>query len=357
MEKVTLAGAIEGDYRWSEHNDVTDTTSDSTSDLFIRTMELGAEADFTAWIKGSLVLLAEDLGTDDETDVSVDEAVMTIQSEGFPVYLILGKRVQPFGFFENHLVSDPMTQDAYETNRAGVTVGLTGPRALDFSATLYKGEEMMNHFFESGLFNTDTAAGGISREGEGSDDVGSYIVSLSLSPMEDHITLFGAYISETGNRERNVTVNAGFSFIPPGLKNIRIDAEYMKALSREKYDGAGREYKEGMFSIAVAYEVVLRKKQITGDVLLAESRGREMSGPLEFAVRYEHFDDDGMAEGAGTWTVDNRYSAGTGYSFYYDEESGLTAYIAAEFRLTKYREITDSIDKNNEFLARLGLSF
>ena len=63
MERVSLSGTIEGDYSWSEHNDVTDKDSDSTSELFISTVELGTEVDFMDRIKGSLIFLAEDLGS------------------------------------------------------------------------------------------------------------------------------------------------------------------------------------------------------------------------------------------------------------------------------------------------------
>lgn len=353
MKRIRLAGTIEGDYIWTKHNDVADKASDSITDLLISTVEIGAEADFTDQVKGSLVFLTEDIGTENETDVTVDEAIMTLQSKDFPVYLIFGKRAQPFGVFENHLISDPMTQDAYETNRVGVTAGIRGPAALDLSATVYKGNEMMNHLFESELFNSNP----LNRSTEVPDNAGSYIISLSLSPIESHLTLFGAYISETGNRDRNETLNAGFNFIPPVLENLRIDAEYMKALNREKYDGADKEYREGVLSVTAAYEFVLRKREIIGGALFAERKAHIVSEPLEIAVRYEHFDDDGMSDEPGIWTVDNRYSAGARYAFYYDEESELTAYIAAEYRLTKYRKSTDSIDKNNEFSARLGLSF
>lgn len=178
MERVSLTGTIEGDYSWTKHNDLADKASDSTSDLFISTVELGAEVDLTDWFKGSLIFLTEDLGTDDETDVTVDEAVMTLQSEDFPVYLIFGKRAQPFGVFENHLVSDPMTQDAYETNRAGVTAGFSGPAALDLSATVYKGEEMMDHLVEAELSSA------ISRTSHtATDEVNSYILSVSVTPF------------------------------------------------------------------------------------------------------------------------------------------------------------------------------
>jgi hypothetical protein len=357
MERVSLSGMIEGDYSWAEHNDVTDKASDSTSDLFISTVELGAEVNFVDWVKLSLTVLAEDLDTNVETDVTVDEVFMTLQSEDFPVYLIFGRRGQPSGVFENHLVSDPMTQDAYETNNVGITIGLSGPVAFDLSATVYKGEEMMNHLFESELFNVDPDTGGISRAGEESDDPGSYIISLSLSPIENYFTLFGTYISEPGYKNRNETVNAGFNFILPVLENLRIDTEYMKALNREKYNGVSKEYKEGVISVTAAYELILRKREIIGGALFAERKAHVVSEPLEIAVRYEHFDDDGITNELGIWTVDNRYSTGARYAFYYDEESELTAYIAAEYRLTKYRQTINSIDKNNEVFVRLGLSF
>ncbi len=357
MERVRLTGTIEGDYIRTRHNDVADKASYSTSDLLISTVEIGTEVDFTDWIKGSLVFLAEDIGTENETDITVDEAVMTLHGKGFPVYLIFGKRAQPFGVFENHLISDPLTQDAYETSRVGVTAGISGPRALDLSVTIYKGEEMMNHLFESGLFNGDPDTGGISRSGEEPDDADSYIISLSLSPIEKHLTLFGAYISEPGKRERNETLNAGFNFILPVLENLRIDAEYMKALNREKYDGAGKEYREGVLSLTAAYEFVLRKREIIGGALFAERKAHIVSEPLEISVRYEHFDDDGMTDELGMWTVYNRCSAGARYAFYNDKESELTVYAAAEYSLTKYRESPDSIDKNSEFSARFGISF
>jgi hypothetical protein len=153
-ERVHLSGTVEGAYDWVKYSDVGDKNSDSTSDLFISTVELGVEVEFTDLITGNLLFLAEDLGTDDETDVTVDEAVISLQKEAFPVYLVIGKKAQPFGVFENHLVSDPMTQDAYETSRTGVTIGVTGPMEIDLSVTIYKGEEMMAHLFESELFDS-----------------------------------------------------------------------------------------------------------------------------------------------------------------------------------------------------------
>ncbi len=331
MERVSLTGTIEGDYSWSEHNDVADKASDSTSDLYISTVELGIEAEITNWITGGVVLKTENIGLDGGGEaVLIDEATISLQKDSFPVYVVVGKRGQPFGVFESHLITDPITQDAYETVRPGITVGIAGPIDLDLSATIYKGEEMMDHLVEAELSSA------ISRTSHtATDEVNSYILSVSVTPFPEQLTLFGSYISEPGYIDRNSTLSFGVNSQP--VDGLIIDAEYFMALQREKYDGQTKEFRERVLSASVAYQLI--------DPL------------VEIAVRYEHFDDDGMAEGAGIWAVDNRYSAGAGYSFYYDEESGLAAYIAAEYRLTNYRETTDSIDKNNEFFARLGLSF
>ncbi len=355
IKRIHLSGTLEGDFSWTEHSDVTDRDSGSSSDLFIGTMELGVEADFTDWIKGFVLFLAEDLGTADETDVTTDEATLTLQKDDVPFYLAFGKKAQPFGVYENHLLSDPMTQDAYETNRAGLTIGYAGPLDSDISLTVYKGEEQMDHLFESGLFDADT----LSRKGEESDDVESFVLAASLTPVENYLTLFAAWLSEPGRGRRNNTVNAGISLVPPFIENMRIDGEYMKALNREEYDGVDREFKEGALSVSVAYQFVLREREVIGGGLFAERKAHIVSEPFEIAARYEHFDDDGMTDKAVAWSVEDRYSLGARYTFYNDWI--LTAYLSAEYRHSDYR-VPSSLkgtmaDGNDEFFARLGLSF
>jgi hypothetical protein len=346
MKRIHLTGTIEGDFIWAEHSDVAEEDSDSASDLFISTVELGAEVDFTDWIRGNLLFLDEDLGTGDETDVTVDEATLTLHDEKFPFFLTFGKRVQPFGVFENHLVADPMTQDAYETNRVGLTVGYSGPMDIYISATIYKGEEQMDHLFESELFDADTVT---RSEGE-ADNEESYIVTALITPVDD-LTVFGAFLSESGRGQRNNTANVGLSLVPSFVEGLRIDGEYMKALNREIYDGLAREFKEGVLSLTAAYEFVFREREVIGGAIFAERKAHIVSEPLELAVRYEHFDDDGMADELGIWSAEDRYSAGGRYAFYHD--ALLTAFAAVEYRHTDYR----MAEANNELMTRLGITF
>lgn len=362
-ERIHMTGTVETDFTWADKSDPADKESASTSDIFISTVELGAEVEFTDWLSGNLLLLKEDIGTPDETEMQVDEAMISLRGEDFPAYLAVGKRVQPFGVYENHLLADPLTQDAYETNRPGVTAGVTGPMGLDVSLTYYRGEEMMAHLFESGLFDD----GAVQREGDDTDEtqaVNSYIISASLTPLGEMLNLFGAYISEPGRGgERNTTANAGLSL---GVGKLRVDAEYMTALNREKYEvlvtpGTFQEFKESVLSLSAAYEFVLREREMIGGALFAERKAHTVSEPLEVAVRYEVFDDDDMAQVALSQSVESRASAGGRYSFYSDEESGLAAYVGLEYLHTEYDlhpslEATNA-DSNDEVIVRLGVTF
>ncbi|MBT9147724.1 MAG: hypothetical protein DDT32_01489 [Syntrophomonadaceae bacterium] len=354
-KRIKLSGLIEGDYHWKKYRDISDKNSDSTSDLYIGTVELGMETKVADWISANIVFLAEDIGKNGEANVTVDEATITLQKEDFPLYLVIGKRTQPFGVFENHLVTDPMTQDAYETNRVGVTVGATGPLGLDVSATIYKGEEQMDKLIDdSELFEA-------ARVGDPGDDVGSYILSASISP-EDHLKFFASYISEPGRGKRNSTASFGLSTAIPGIEGFRLDGEYMKALQRERYLGLGEAFKEGVFSVTASYVFNTReRRKDLGGATLEERKTHLLEEPLELTFRYERFDDDELAEKTSSWSAKNRYSLGVRYQFYKDEEKGLTAFVGTEYRYTNYRlhsSLTNTrADNNKEMFLKLGLSF
>lgn len=356
-DRINLSGLLEGEYRWMKHRDVSDKTSDSTSDLYVRRLELGLEAVLTDWIKAGAVINSEFIGDDvnqGDEKITVDEATITLQKEDFPLYLVMGKRAQPFGVFENHLITDPMTQDAFETKRVGITLGATGPLGLDVSATLYKGEEQMDHLVDSGLFE-------VTRAGEATDDVGSYILSASISPLEDHLKFFVSFLSEPGRGSRNDTASLGLSAAIPGIEDFRIDGEYMKALKREKYEGLDEAFKEGVFSVTASYTFNNGDKEDIGGATFAERLAHILEEPIELALRYERFDDDELAEKTSSWSAKNRYSLGARYPFYRDEEKGLAAFVATEYRYTDYRlhsSLRDTrADNNKEILVKVGVAF
>lgn len=350
-KRIKLSGLLEGEYRWKKYRDISNKNSDSTSDLYLRKLELGLEAELTDWIKANTVLNSEWIGdsvNNGDQKITVDEATITLQKEKFPLYLVMGKRTQPFGTFYNRLVTDPMTQDAYETKRVGLTAGFTGPMGLDISATLYKGEELMAHLFGSGLF--DAAA--IRRPSDvvtvrsaTTDDVNSYILGAQFMPIKDALTFGLSYASEDGHQKRNTTLGANLQYNCLFIKGLTLEAEYMAALQREKYiDSAGalfnKAFKEKVWVLGASYPVI---------------------EPLDVAIRYEHFDDDGMANVSQSWSAKDRYSLGGQYTFYKDEEKGLSAFVGAEYRHTDYRlhssHVATRADDNDEMFVKVGVNF
>ena len=316
---------VEGEGRWRARRDVGDKRSGSTSDLFLRRASLGADAKALDFLTARLVLTSEWLGaqtTDQgqpvDEKVTVDEGTLTLGKEGFPVYGVFGFRTQPFGAFFPRLVTDPVTQDAYEVKKVGATLGWKpGPWDLDLSATAYRGEEQMAHLFVSGLFDSASVVrstdAGLRAE---ADDVGSWILAATLSPLKD-LVAGAAFVSEPGDGRRNQTLALWTGYT---LGRATAEVEFASALGRERYvlqsSGARlrRSFEETMVSLGLRYN---------------------LTKPLQVAARLERFWDDGLARAAEIWSAETRVSVGAGYTLYEQEET--SARVLVEYRLTSYR--------------------
>jgi len=324
-DRLTFSGSIELDYSYADDSNTGDNTvNDSTSDLDIGTVELGIGVAFHEYVTGNFILKGEALDTGDDR-VFWDEATIRIQKEGFPLYFVGGKRGQPFGMFESHLINDPITQDCYEIAKTGVTVGYTTDY-LDISATIYKGEELMTHLVDSGYgFERDN-----SPTYEETDDVSSYIGNITISPL-DALMVSAYYNSEPGDGDRNET--AGIS-VHYEIGMVTLDAEYIAAISREKHFTDNKEYNESAWFIGVAYQA---------------------AEPLEIAARYEAFDDDNTGEQDGHLT--DRYGIGFTYTLF--ENDSFVTNLMGEYRISNYeKESGGNADDNlNEAFLRLAIEF
>ena len=325
LQNVSLSGAIELDYSYMDPRDITDKNSDSTSNLDIGTVEFGAEVKFHEWVTGNFVLKGEDLDEDDR--VFWDEATITIQHEGFPLYFVGGHRTQPFGVFESHLINDTITQDCYEIVKSGATLGFTyDPIGLDISATVYKGEVLADKLTEAGYgWERDP-----NPNPDPTDDVSSYIFNVSIAPIEG--LSFSAYFdSETGQGNRNETAGGTIGY---QIGIFTFDAEYIAALEREKNATANKEYKESAWFGAVACQVI---------------------DPLEIAVRYEAFEDD--IDGDQDGHLENRYSIGANYTLF--EKDDFVTTLMLEYRRSSYEKAAGSTaqDEVDEVFAKLALEF
>ena len=348
-ESIAFTLKVEGEGRWRAHRDVGARRSGSTSDLFLRRASVGLDARPLDFLTARLVLTSEwfgaqttDQGQPVDEKVTIDEGTITLGAEGFPVYGVFGFRTQPFGAFFPRLVTDPMTQDAYEVKEVGATLGWKSkPWDLDLSATVYRGEEQMAHLFASGLFDSTSVSrstdAGLRAETE---EIRSFIVAASLSPLKD-LTMGAAFVSEPGDDRRNQTLALWARYT---LGRVIAEAEFAAALTRERYvlepSGArlGRAFEERIVSLGLTYT---------------------LAKPLAIAARFEHLWDDGLAHAADIWSAENRVSVGAGYTLYERDET--SARFLVEYRFTGYRRggVAQALatPEQNEAFAKLQVSY
>ena len=334
-DNITISGAVEVDYRFRDHRDRTASDSDSTSDLYASTVELGIEARINEATTANILFKLEDIdkstngpNNDDGTDPDnpfIDEAYITIfNPEKCPFYTILGKRAQPFGQLYTHTISDPITKDAYEISTTGATVGYAPADffGLDASLTVYKGEKVMDQVGAIGSGPARNNSAGYAA----TDDVSSYIARLSVTPMEA-LTIGVAFDSEPGDNNRNETLNA---FAELSIADVTVDAEYFGATKRETYLADNKDYKENAWVLGAAYQIMER---------------------LELALRYEHFDNDRSADTSGDF--DRAIVFGANYDLY----ENVT--LMGEYRNLKEKATAGSTYKEtvNEFNLRVAVGF
>jgi hypothetical protein len=326
-DRITLSGAIELDYSYASDGDLSDNTSNqSSSDLDIGTVEIGLEADLHEYVSANFLLKGEALDSDDEK-IFWDEVFFTIQKEDFPVYFIGGKRPQPFGTFESLFINDTITCDLYEIVKTGATIGATfEPFGIEISATLYKGETLIDRVSDVGYgFTRDNSTGYAA-----SDDVESYILNMSLSLVEN-LTLSAYFDSEPGDSDRNTTAGVSAHYEIAGLI---LDGEYIGAIDREKHFTDNREYNESAWFVSLGYQIL---------------------DPLLAAIRYENFDDDQNGDQDGH--LNYRYSIGLTYTLF--DNDNFACSLSGEYRKSEYELSSGSSadDDLNEFFARIAVEF
>ena len=195
---------------------------------------------------------------------------------------------------------------------------------LDASFTVYKGETLITRVNDAGFgWARDNTAGYTV-----TDDVNSYIISGSVSPLES-LTISLFYNSEPGDTDRNNTAGAAVHF---ELDNFSLDAEYIAALQREKHVADNREYKESAWTVALGYQV---------------------SDQALFAVRYEAFDSDNNQDG----NLENRYGAAVTYLLF--EDDSFACNLMGEVRHSEYETVAggSADDELNELFARIAIEF
>jgi len=323
VEKITLGGFIDLDFDYYDRSDISDKNSDSTSDLGLGSAELALRVFFNEWVKSKVAVTADDVGKEGGDDkIKLDEAIFTMKCPQVPLYFTGGLTVLPFGVFEDHLIIGTLMEELYEVETVGATLGFTPDfYGLDISITVYEGQEIIENLVD---FNTHEFTPDRKEE----DDVNSFIANVTLEPVEDMLTFSVFYDSEPGDGDRNQTIGGAFTL---DVWKLSLDAEYITALEREKGDN-GEENKDSAWVVGLAFRPL-------------------ESVPLQFATRYEDFDDD--QSGGQDEVLDYRYVAGFSYKFL----KWATFFFEYDYWKFERESGSDAADHMNSLHFRIGLAF
>jgi hypothetical protein len=93
------------------------------------------DANITAHVDGHVLIKYED------EDIFVDEGFIVLTgTDAFPAHLIAGRQYIPFGNFDSHFVTDPVTLVLGETNTGAAVAGYRfGGDAVEVSAGVFNG--------------------------------------------------------------------------------------------------------------------------------------------------------------------------------------------------------------------------
>ncbi|OGR23636.1 MAG: hypothetical protein A2277_02135 [Desulfobacterales bacterium RIFOXYA12_FULL_46_15] len=106
------------------------------SDADLASAGVAVDVSFSPYAEGHVLFKYED------DDVFVDEGFITLTgAEKIPAYLIAGKQYLPFGNFETHFISDPITLELGETNEGGMVIGYRPVQDLvDINVSVFNGK-------------------------------------------------------------------------------------------------------------------------------------------------------------------------------------------------------------------------
>ncbi|MEW5800916.1 MAG: porin [bacterium] len=313
-EDLTIGGTIDLDIYGYKNKNTT-----SQSDIKLDALELSIASKLSEQVSANALVKYEYNGED--YNLFVDEAYVTLSKLiDQPFTITAGKWYLPFGVFNNHLTTDPLTEDAYEICSPAVSFSIAPEEVegLDLSLTLYSNRE--------GLFadddpNTDRDV----HDGYRRDDLGNYILNASLAQME-MIELSVYYCSEQGvGGDRNDSMGASLS--ATFQQNFTFDVEYIEAIDRDD-----NHPEDSAYSISGAFKVL---------------------PPLELVGRFEGYDDGVSGDQAydpdSLEGVEYRVSAGANYELIEH------ATLMSEFRVTEVED--PDVSNVKEWTLRLRVEF
>jgi hypothetical protein len=244
---VSVGGSLQVEAQFNQDYDAID-----SSDFVVDEATLWIEAQVHKWVKAQLVFLYEE----DATPLEIDEAFITWSNPDVsPVYLKAGQLYVPFGHFDTHMISDPLTLEVAETREKAVKLGFNTGR-LYGSVYTFNGstqddsEDKIDHYGASIGFTQET--------GNLSYDLGvGYINDIGdTGGLTD--ALGGDNVASLVNYDYVEGLDAYFSL---GFGSVKLMGEYVTALDtfhadHLTFNGKGAEPKAWHTEIAYTFNMV-----------------------------------------------------------------------------------------------------
>ena len=322
-DRIQISGVVEVEAAHSS-TDFKDPAADvtSASDIDLATVELVFDAKIAAHVNGHVMFKYET-----DTDVFVDEGFITLAgTEAFPAYLIAGRQYIPFGNFDSHFVTDPLTLDLGETNEGAAVAGYRfGGDKYDLSVGAFNGK--------TGKVNSDSTTS-------------NYVASFAATPLESFM-LGMSYTSNLaasgglneqaqdldGNGETddlNSYVGGWSAFASISIMKFKLIGEYV---------GATDEFEAGELYDAADLN---KRKPSAWNVEL----GYAINDAWEAAGRYEA-SSDGDAGGA-EFLPESRYGGVVSWVFFENTN------LALEYLRSEYK---NDFQTDDVFTVQLAVEF
>ena len=318
FQRIELGGAVEVEAGYSDPD-----AGNGSSDIVVATAEVGIAAQINDWVAGEITLLYEE----DDTDLEVDVARISIADPDRPWFISAGQQYLPFGSYQSNLVSDPLTLEIGETRETAVVAGLESD---GFTGGIY-------------AFNGDVDEGG-------DDEIGSFglFAGYGRESNGSSFRVNAGYISNIGDSDGlqdSINDNLGGSDFNHQVPGVTLDAlfatgpftfiaEYTAATERFRmnelaFNGGGAQ--PSAFNIEAGYGFTLAGKEATAAIAYQETNEAVALGLAEkriaAAISVNIMENTALAF---EWAHDDDYSAADGGT---DENGGdrLTAQLAVEF--------------------------
>ncbi|WP_145926351.1 LbtU family siderophore porin [Syntrophotalea acetylenica] len=315
LDRISIGGLIEVEAAYVNVDSDDPDADGNESDLTLATVELGIDVDFVKHVSGHVLLLWEE----DETEpLDVDEAFIRLDGEDVvPMYLQAGKMYVPFGNFETHFISDPLTLELGETRESAVVIGYASD-LLELSFGVFNGDvdetgkdSHLDSFVASAVYNMPREA----------------IPGLALSAGVSWISNLAdsdVLSEEIDHSIRRKINGVGAFFSATWQDRLTLIAEYVGAL--EKFRAGELAFDDGQSLEPKTWNTEL---------------GYAVTDKLTVAARYEGGDD------LGDLLPDNQYGIAASYGLFesttlsleylhgefenHDNQDVLTAQLAFEF--------------------------